>query len=743
MSDHEDSLVFSDESTVSATRPIAPWRILVVDDDADVHEATRFALGDAIILNRPLLLLHAVTSKEALDILRTNDDIAVVLLDVVMESDDAGLKTVEAIRAELKLANVRIILRTGQPGQAPEVDTVTRYDINDYKTKTELTQTKLFTTLTAAIRSYDQLQRLDANRQGLEKIVAASNQFIAEQGLQSFAEGVITQIAGLIGVQSDGLVCAAAEDSAEPGVPAEFRVIAAAGQFKHLIQHRLRDITDQHIVTQLTKALETKQSIIQPENVTLYFRKTPEEGFAAFIDSVIPIRDVDQELLEVFCTNIALCAKNIDLVAELRRDAFFDRQLNLPNRTALVCDLNKRIAFRRHRHCTLAIVDVDQFSTANDVLGHDYGDALLKMTARRLKDGLPADAFIARLSGDAFAVVGPGDSLTPEAIQNCFAQPFDIDGGAHPVSASVGIAHMDTNHHSAIEYLKDAYLALKRAKSLGLSQSVIYSEAMGQEARGRSVLLRELRLAFGQEQLSLAFQPQIDLATGEIMGVEALMRWRRDDGQFISPDRFIPIAEQSGLIVGMGNWILQEALLSLKRFQDAGFPDLRMAVNISPVQLRQHDFLEQVSEALCETQSRPSDLELEITESVAVGGIEPIIELLNRLRATGVTVAIDDFGTGYSSLSYLDKLPADRLKIDRSFITALERNDHGSRIARTIIVLGRELGLRVIAEGVENETAQRFVTELGCHEAQGYHIARPMLEDQFIDWLMKHKEERS
>lgn len=736
MSVSDDPLVFIDEEDEAAEPSVdcvPPWRILVVDDDDDVHETSCFALAGIRILGRPLSLLHAMSGREALEILRTQGNIAVILLDVVMESEDAGLRLVDVVRNDLKLANTRIILRTGQPGHAPECETIARYDINDYKTKGELTQEKLFATLTSAIRSYDQLLRLDANRRGLEKIVAASNHFIADQGLQAFAEGVITQIAGLLGVEPEGLVCAAAEDRPGEG-PLEYRVIAAAGHFSHLIQRRLSELDDPWIESQLAGALRDRHNLVHPCSMALYFRKSEDEGFAAFIDSATPICEVDRELLEVFCTNIALCAKNVDLVAELRRDAFVDRQMGLPNRTALVCALNARLRAGGIPGA-LAIVDVDQFASANDVLGHDYGDALLRQTARRLGAALPGEVFVARLAGDAFAVLGDEGVVNGPNIQGCFSEPFVIEAVRHPVSVCAGIVRLAGEHRSGIEYLKDSYLALKRAKAQGLGQTVVYSRELGAEARERAQLLRDLRLAFDQARLFLVYQPQIELRSGRVVGVEALLRWVRDDRTEISPGHFIPIAEQSGLIVGMGNWLLQVALLALQRFRAQGFPALRMAVNVSPVQLRQPDFLAQVQEALDETGAGADGLEIEVTESIAVGGLEAAVDHLQRLRDMGVTVAIDDFGTGYSSLSYLERLPADRLKIDRSFMRSLANGEAGGRIARTIIVLGRELGLTVLAEGVESEAVAAEVAALGCAEAQGFHYARPMSEEALVAWL--------
>ena len=439
----------------------------------------------------------------------------------------------------------------------------------------------------------------------------------------------------------------------------------------------------------------------------------------------------------MFCTNIALCAKNVDLVEELRQDAFLDRQLRLPNRTALVCELSDRLALERSQGQTLAVVDIDQFSTTHDILGNDYVESLLRLTARRLRDAFPPAVFIARLAGDAFAVLGAHDLVHAEAVQQCFIAPFSIEKIDHVVSVCTGLVHLDGTPRSAIEYVKDGFLALKKAKSRGIGQSVIYSEEMGRKARERSHLLRDLRLAFGHEQLFLTYQPQIDLASGRIVGVEALLRWRRKDGELIPPDRFIPVAEQSGLIVGLGGWIVQTALIALQRFQAPGLPTLRMAVNVSPVQLRQPNFLGLIDEAIRQTGTDPAQLEIEITESVAVGGLDPIVELLEKIRALGVSVALDDFGTGYSSLSYLQKLPADRLKIDRSFVAALENDDQGTRIARTIILLGRELKLEVIAEGVESQTVADALVALGCETAQGYHYARPMPEDEFVEWLAR------
>ncbi len=734
--DADDDLLFieEDRSTDDESAPDYCWRILIVDDDRDVHEATEFALSGVEILGRRLQLIHAYSGREAIAVLERENDIAVVLLDVVMESDDAGLKTVEAIRQDLMLFNIRIILRTGQPGQAPEADTIARYDINDYKTKSELTHARLYTTLTSAIRSYNQLQRLDESRKGLEKIVAASNQFIAEKGLHAFAEGVITQLAGLIGVAPEGLVCAASGE--ETDHPDQFRVIAAAGRYSHLIQHRLEEIDNLHIARSLNQALRNHYSTVGRRDITLYFRKNNEEGFAAYIESAEPIREIDQHLLEVFCTNIALCAKNIDLVTELRRDALVDRQVGLPNRNALVIELDQRI----QAGCTgevVALVDIDQFAATNDILGHHYGDALLAATAQRLRVLFDSSVYVARVAGDAFALAGPARLLDSASIHRLFAHPFLIDDIDHAVSVCLGIAPLDGCANGQ-DVLKNAYVALRRAKVLGIGQSLTFSPDIGQAARERTTLLRDLRQAFERRELSIVYQPQIDLSTGKIIGAEALLRWKHPSGEFIPPDRFIPIAEQSGLIVAMGRWLLPEALRTLKRFQQAGFEHLRMAVNVSSIQLRQPSFLDFVNETLAETGTSPNFLELEITESIALEGLEAMIALLTSLRSQGIRIAIDDFGTGYSSLNYLERLPIDHLKIDRSFVLSLAASERGARIVRTIAMLGSELNVKTVAEGVENQGIGDQLRDFGCDAAQGYHYAYPMEEAEFLRWLKEH-----
>jgi EAL domain-containing protein (putative c-di-GMP-specific phosphodiesterase class I) len=264
---------------------------------------------------------------------------------------------------------------------------------------------------------------------------------------------------------------------------------------------------------------------------------------------------------------------------------------------------------------------------------------------------------------------------------------------------------------------------------------VMYSSVMGSDIRERVRLLQSLRSAVDSERLFVVYQPQVTLNDGALIGAEALIRWRNDDGSFVPPDRFIPLAEASGMIVAIGDWVLRMACHDLLRFQELGLPDLRMSVNVSQIQFKHPEFIQKLRSALLDTGIDPKNLELEITESVAMEDPTFMLDTLHMVRNLGISIAIDDFGTGYSSLSHLRQLPIDRLKIDRAFVTELNDEVSGGHIASMVVELGRNLNLTVIAEGIEDESQAKKLRELGCHEGQGYLYAKPLLPQQFMEWF--------
>ena len=306
------------------------------------------------------------------------------------------------------------------------------------------------------------------------------------------------------------------------------------------------------------------------------------------------------------------------------------------------------------------------------------------------------------------------------------------------VTATMGMTKLLGRDVLARDAIKDANIALKQAKKTRRGSFVMFSSEMGSEIRERVRLLQNLRQAVESERLFVVYQPQVNLQSGAVVGMEALIRWRNEDGSFVPPDRFIPLAEASGMIVAIGDWVLRSACHELVRLQAMGLANLRMSVNVSQIQFRHPEFLEKLNAALLDTRINPKCLELEITESVAMDDPQFMLESLHMVRELGISIAIDDFGTGYSSLSHLRQLPIDRLKIDRAFVSELSRDVSGGHIASMVIELGRNLKLTVIAEGIEEEAQAHKLLSMGCHEGQGYLYGKPMTPVALREWLAAH-----
>ena len=745
-----DDLVFADEVAVGPVATCPPWRVLVVDDDADVHSTTLFALANVDMQGRPLAFLHAYSAAEAFAVLGRERDIAVILLDVVMERADAGLQLVRRIRNELNLHDVRIILRTGQPGYAPEMEAIRGYDINDYRTKSELTRTKLYTAVAAAIRSYEQLCALEANRIGMECIVAACAQLMALHGVRDVAYGILAQAAKLIGQPADGVLCTREfGDGTGASAFGPLSVVAACGASRDLEGCALDAQYDDPLVTRLALAaahtLAQRTCTVSDGTLALFFPGKAGRDFVACIPLGRVISDVETRLLKVFCGMVAVSLDNCELVTDLNRSAFHDPLTGLPNRTRMVELIDGRLAAGpgTDHDAVLALVDIDHFAETNDALGHRFGDLLLAAVAQRLCTRLipglaPGSApalSIGRIGGDIFCVLGNADLVEPAGLQTLFLDAFRIDGQDVQVSSTLGLVRLGEHDGSGADALKDADIALKRAKLQQRTGHCYFSRGMGVEIRERVRMMHALRSGFRNNELFLAYQPQIDLATNRAFGAEALLRWRLQDGQLVAPDRFIPIAEYSGLIVEIGEWVLRQACMELLRLRSAGHTAFTMSVNVSQVQLRHPHFLDMLRRALDDTGAPPEFIELEITESMAMEEPAALVEKLAHVKRTGVSIAIDDFGTGFSSLSHLQRLQVDRLKIDRTFVTEITGSARGSSIAQMVVQLGRNLGLSVIAEGVEDERQAQILRQLGCPLAQGYLYSRPLSPEALLVWL--------
>jgi len=717
----DDLLTFVDEDAPVPSADTQIWRILIVDDEPDVHQTTLMALKEVVVEGRHLEFLHAYSAVEAKVLLAKNKDIAVILLDVVMESDDSGLQLVCHIREDCANKALRIILRTGQPGYAPEIDTIRSYDINDYKSKSDLTRVRLFTSLTVAVRSYWQIHQLEAGRRGLELIVKASAELSKPKGIRLFAEGVITQICALLGVTEEGVVCAASEVSNVPPY-----VLAAAGLYAGWIGQPVKSIPDERVRLDLINALASRRHVFGT-STCLFFSVPGDQSLVVFVDIDRKISTLDRDLLEVFCGNISVAFENTQLYQRISLLAFEDSLLKLPNRNSFLARIDQRSADRD----TLALVDIDDFADINSILDQNFGDSVLRVVAERLRRSFTSAVVVARVGSDVFGILGPGKEVSAEKIATIFASPFEMSEESFRLSATTGLMRLSDASIKSVELLKNAGIALKQAKTFNRGKAVFFELSHAMAARERMKMLSQLRSAFSSERLFLVYQPFVNLASGRIVGAEALLRWRTDQGEFIPPDRFIPLAEQSGLMVPIGDWVMRGALRFLKHLLDLGQENFRMAINVSHVQFREPDFVQKLITAMEEQNVKPVNVEIELTESVAIENVGLIEQKLLAVRAAGVTIAIDDFGTGYSSLNILRKMNVDRLKIDRAFVSSEDGLNQDYDIAGMVIRLASQLGLETIAEGIETHEQRDRLFALGCSEGQGYLFSQPLTSDLF------------
>jgi diguanylate cyclase (GGDEF)-like protein/PAS domain S-box-containing protein len=430
--------------------------------------------------------------------------------------------------------------------------------------------------------------------------------------------------------------------------------------------------------------------------------------------------------------------------SEIRRLAFYDPLTDLPNRRLLQDRLEQALSRsgRKRRHGALLLIDLDNFKSLNDTWGHDKGDLLLKQVAQRLVACVRDSDSVARLGGDEFVVLIddaggiPGEviatarAVADKVLANLHA-PFDVDGRVHRSGCSIGVAPFGFDPLSGDEILKRADVAMYQAKSAGRNTVRFFDPAMQAAVEARAAMEVDLRQGLVQNTFSLHYQPQVG-AGDRVIGAEALLRWTHPQRGPVSPAEFIPVAEQSGLIVDLGEWVLQTACAQLARWaKQPGSEHLMLAINVSVHQFRQADFVDKVRRALAEYGAAPARLKLEITESMFVSDQESIINKMAQLKAMGVGFSLDDFGTGYSSLSYLRRLPLDQLKIDQSFVREVLSDPNDAAIARTVIALGQNLGLMVIAEGVELQGQRDFLLAHGCAFCQGYLISRPLPIDTF------------
>jgi len=429
--------------------------------------------------------------------------------------------------------------------------------------------------------------------------------------------------------------------------------------------------------------------------------------------------------------------------------ANYDRLTNLPNRNLVLDRLRQsmKLALRVSSHVAVLFADVDRFKKINDSMGHGAGDILIKEVANRLQSCVRDGDTVARFGGDEFLIIlndvqdiSDSELIAKKALE-AIAEKFVIHGQDFYLSLSIGISGFPDNGLEAIDLIKNADIAMYKAKDAGKNRFQFYTSDFDNQAKQKVQMEAELRHALERSELYLTFQPQINLKTKKISGAEALIRWQSNILGFVTPDEFIPLAEETGLIVSIGEWVLRSACEAAIKWQSLFSDELRVAVNVSPRQFMEANFSQIVQTVLTETGLNPTKLELEITENLLAENAQQIVAIISELKDMGVSIALDDFGTGYSSLSYLKKFSFDILKIDRSFVMDITNNDEDASLCRAIAALAQALNMEVIGEGVETQEQLELLDTIGVDLIQGYYYSKPLEEDAFQKYVKEFRVE--
>lgn len=429
----------------------------------------------------------------------------------------------------------------------------------------------------------------------------------------------------------------------------------------------------------------------------------------------------------------------------IRQAGMHDALTGLPNR-ALLFEYSRHVfahAQRSRRNAAVIFIDLDRFKPINDTYGHEIGDAVLQEVARRIKKSTRQEDIAFRLGGDEFLIVLPDiedGTYAREVAQHVaqsINQPIQVGAFEHSLSTSIGISICPRDGQDIDTLIQHADVAMYHAKESGRNRYQFYSSALSERSNARSRIENQLKAALLHGQFRLEYQPVIDMHTSHVAGVEALLRWSYKD---VGPDRFVPVAEATGLIGQLGQWVVTEACRQHNVWLEHGLPAIPIAVNVSAVQFRQADFVEQFTQAIEFSRAGAAALQLELTETALMEDLDHAIEQLAQMKSLGVKIALDDFGTGYSSLSYLSRLPIDKIKVDKSFVFRIE-NDLASRtITDAIIALGKTLHLEIVAEGIESANVLQYLRAHGCSHAQGFHVCAPVAADEFESWFREREQ---
>ncbi len=720
----------------------APWKILIVDDDPDVHEVTKIAVSGCEFEGRSFRLLHALSAQEARQVLTEHDDIAVALVDVVMEYDTAGLGLVGWIRSELGNKFTRLILRTGQPGYAPQTDVIMKFDIDGYAEKAELSRTKLITAIVAALRGYKLVMSLENKRRKLRQLNTQFAAIVEKNALSDFASAVLRFFNDLAERQLDCLLCGL-DSLPDYGATdkANIRVLSATGKFLEKIDLPVEVIEEDAISRSVSRCIETQASYSTARGVA--FPLITRNGMTGALFVGLPEDELEKlvgsDLVQLFVSNISLAYEKTGLLEHIRNLAYVDRITGLSTYSGFV------ETFQRHAATDTPLLvvhsDIQRYRVIVDGIGDEGATGVLKKAGHRLSQIFPDALTIARKEKDEFLILlkGGGTNKVQDIVarvEDAFQDPITLDDNQITLRMRLGFASSEGAKPEAEQLVRFASIALNDVRQKGLTNHAVFHPLMQEAAFERLRLVSLLTGAANQTEFFMHYQPIMQARDERIASFEALMRFRSQTGSFLNTARMIEAAEASGQITEVGAWMFRTAFSEFNKF--SGISDLvRLNVNLSPKQVQADRIYKDIEDAASAADLPLNRLVFEVTEGLFLSNDQVTLSLLAWLRNKGAKVVIDDFGTGYSSLSYLRKLPVDGIKIDRSFIMNMDQDVDALAVVKSIIAVAQALDLSVTAEGVETAAQRRIMRELHCDYLQGYLYSKPKCGQDLAPFIQK------
>ena len=722
------------------------WVVLSVEDNQPYQDVLESALQEVAFEGRKIELLRASSAASAATILSKRQDISLILLDIVMETDDAGFYLIDTIRNVIGDELVRIVVLTGQPGVKPHDKAINEYNISEYWNKTDLSADKLKSVVVSNLRTWQISQQLQIARRGLQMIVDASRSLTARQDTSEFAHTVLEEIARVINVPNTGGIVCIVKTGIESLQLAP--IVAASSHFRELIDARLENVFSvydedrkQRVEKAIFEAWQTQQHIFENDFTLLFFDTSEhdEKQYLMLVDSPHALDSNQLNLLQAFAENISSGFVNQALMNKLSQLAYLDTPTGIHNFNWLARELGQQSTYHIN-NSSLVLFRLLNYDTAEIMAGHDYATKMFKAFCLFINEQLPKHYLLAVWDRETVAMVFTLDNKPGEdklrAIRNTTMEMDELD---IQLQFQVGTMDFkDTQSLSLAEVLVLANTALGKARSSGVDV-YNFDYALIQRLANRMRILTALKKALTtREAFFLVLQPKVNLATGKPVGFEALLRWRMEDNTLCPPSEFIPIAEASGLSLEISEMVVAKTIEVIQRLQAEGY-SLPVSFNLANSDVVSPIIFNEIHRCIDEQEIDASLLDIEVTETQATEDYTVINPLLRSFIDKGVGVSIDDFGTGYSSLSQLADLAATTIKLDQKFVNDLtaENKDKALHIVQMIARLAERFAFKLIAEGVETEEQRQLLMDNGYQHAQGYYFAKPMPMDELLDWLAK------